>query len=631
MEYHVSINGNDANPGTETAPYRTVQHGIGELDGGDMLTVHNGVYYEHLDVRNKTLKRIIIRSAEREHAVIDGTRTDFLAVPSDRWLETDMPGVYKSVNPYPPSTSRGAFDQSPYTRLITYVSLKDLAADNETFGPMPAGTTVPDGVNVKDPGGKPPRRPFVYMGPGLYQDEGPGDQHVYVRLTHTHHGAAGVPEYTGPEDPRLVPLAVWTAFDPSTVFIHDSGPVTLYGLTIRNGGGRTVRIARSAEATLDHVTVLAGPYGLDIGDGCKDTRIRHTRFDGGLPPWFFRSDKKDGYIDENDFENELGGRTLKTLLTCEGDSDGTLIEFCEFVNAHDLVLNGTDLTFTRNWLNNINDDGVFVGKTIDKLIITTNVFEQCLTALSVATNSDVGIVYFHRNLVDLRQPTIGRRPSPFPDLIDPEDAGTFRYGQFFKSNFADPEINVFQNTMRVFDRDLLVSYNLFKRDDQYTTMRRAFNNIFLAVNRTEASDIPIYYLPRLTDQAETDGNSFFRISHDTDALFISDGAVKYADLSALPAGFPYEVHSIDVNPRLRRYWGPPNFPVAEDLRPVEQDPAGTGGVLLPDQLAEIDGSVGATTSHIGCYAFGAPPLEVGVEGRRLFPSSPLAPPPGDFA
>jgi hypothetical protein len=46
--YYVATNGNDANPGTETQPFRTIAHGVSGLTPGDTLYVTSGTYAEAL-------------------------------------------------------------------------------------------------------------------------------------------------------------------------------------------------------------------------------------------------------------------------------------------------------------------------------------------------------------------------------------------------------------------------------------------------------------------------------------------------------------------------------------------------------------------------------------------------------
>jgi hypothetical protein len=637
--YFVALDGDDQNSGMSTSdPFRTVTRGVAALQAGDTLSIRGGVYIEHVSIIDKV--RIVIQSFPGEQAVIDGARADFRGVPNDLWRQGEVDGEYVTHDPYPAGTKYGAFlGPAQYTRLITYSNINDLRADNQTFGPLPEGVG-PDGPVIDSPHFDDlPKRPWVYMGPGLYQDE---DQFVHVRLSHTALNLPGITDYSGPEDPRQLPLAIWTAPDP-TLRVIGCTSVHIENLTVRFGGGRTIRLESSSEVHFDHLTILAGPYALQVGDDCHRTVFTNTSFDGGMPPWYFRSDRKDGYTIAESLEpNGLGEQTLKTLVYCAKSSGSTTFDSCEFANAHDLQLNGDGVVFRRNWIHNINDDGIFVGKAALNLRISGNVFEKCLMALSVATDSAVGTIYLHRNLIDLRQPTAGRRPAPDPDLVPPEDSPVMRYGNMFKSNFPDPEVNVFHNTVLIVQQQRS-SYNLFRSYDG-NSVRRAYNNIFVGIDDSGASDLPLAYLPRLTDQAETDGNCYFGIGRDSPTLLQvrpQDGATAGSfgsvdelqldpffdqSVAAHPPGF--EAHGTSENPRLRRYWLPPHFPLIEDLRLAPGSPAHNGGVRLTGTLLEIDGNppIGQPVD-IGCYPYGSPPMSIGVDGLRQFPSNPVAPPP----
>jgi hypothetical protein len=48
-EFHVSINGKDANSGKRTAPLRTIQRAAELAQPGDVITVHEGVYRERIN------------------------------------------------------------------------------------------------------------------------------------------------------------------------------------------------------------------------------------------------------------------------------------------------------------------------------------------------------------------------------------------------------------------------------------------------------------------------------------------------------------------------------------------------------------------------------------------------------
>ena len=341
------------------------------------------------------------------------------------------------------------------------------------------------------------------MGPGLFQDE---DGLIHIRLSHTTHGRPGVTDYTGERDPRKVPLAIWTAPKP-TLLVSDCNSVIIRNLSARFGGGRTIRLEASTDVQLDHLDVRAGPYGVQVGEDCRDTSISNCHVDGGMPPWFFRSDRKDGY----DYRvggvkqlNDLGSKTVKSLLYGSPSCVRTKITQCEFVNGHDLSLFGQGLEFSRNWISNLNDDALIIdGVKVDDLHVFENVIERTLTVLSFAGTAVGGGVYVYRNLFDLRQPTRGIRPRPH------DDTAVARFGHLFKTDPPDGPLDLFQNTVIVTRQSIGSSYSLY-RDYRGAHPRRSFNNIFVALNPTPESDRPIAYLPNPNHRGDTDGNCYFR-------------------------------------------------------------------------------------------------------------------------
>jgi len=72
--FYVTTNGNDANAGTETQPWRTIQKAANTLIAGDTVFVKGGVYNERVIVENSGLvNNYIVFSAYQEDAVyIDG-------------------------------------------------------------------------------------------------------------------------------------------------------------------------------------------------------------------------------------------------------------------------------------------------------------------------------------------------------------------------------------------------------------------------------------------------------------------------------------------------------------------------------------------------------------------------------
>lgn len=632
--WYVARDGADGNSGLAADDaFRHVARGVSALATGDILFVGGGVYPEHVTIDGKT--GVTIRSLPGEHAVIDGAREDLRDATGSLWQPGAVAGEFVTTQAYPTRTDRGAFlDPDRHIRLITYSRLEDLQADNETFGPLQPGHG-PDGPEVV---ADPPftKRPWVYIGPGLHQRD---DGHVHLRLSHTHLGIPGVRDYDGPEDPGSMPLAIWTAPDP-TVTVTGCHDLRLEELTLRFGGGRTILIRASDGVVLDHLNVLAGPYGLAVGVDCADTTVTNCVFDGGLPPWSFRSDRKDGYTIAGGEENGLAEQTIITLAYCESDSARTRFENCEFVNAHDILLNGPDTVFRHNWVHNINDDAVYVGDTATNLRVTGNVFERCLTVLSMASKSTAGPVYLHRNLIDLRAATVGRRPRTDPDAVAEDERPVMRFGNMFKSSASDPDLTVLHNTVLINQSQRAV-FNLFRSYDG-TSRRRVLNNIFVGIDNAGAVDRPLAYLPALDDDAESDGNCYWGIDRVPRIRLIvrePDG-IRFGGIGEAPTGGDpdlltsdyflgsvavhppgHEASGTTADPRLRRFWGPVHFPVVEDLRLAEGSSARNRGIELTDPvLRDIDGDppLGQRPDS-GCSTFGSPPLAVGVDSLRTFP------------
>ena len=103
--YHVSTRGNDANPGTSAAPFRTIQHGADVAQPGDVVMVHAGVYRERVSPpRGGTsdAKRIVYEAAPGEKVVITGAEEvkHWRRVQGDVWKTTLPNTFFGGFNPY---------------------------------------------------------------------------------------------------------------------------------------------------------------------------------------------------------------------------------------------------------------------------------------------------------------------------------------------------------------------------------------------------------------------------------------------------------------------------------------------------------------------------------------------------
>lgn len=76
MIYHVSVNGNDNNPGTVEKPFRTINHAAQTAVAGDTVKVHEGTYREWVNPKNggtSESNRITYEAAAGEHPIIKGS------------------------------------------------------------------------------------------------------------------------------------------------------------------------------------------------------------------------------------------------------------------------------------------------------------------------------------------------------------------------------------------------------------------------------------------------------------------------------------------------------------------------------------------------------------------------------
>lgn len=102
---HVSINGNDANPGTESAPFRTMQHAADLAEPGDVIRVHAGVYRERVSPpRGGTsdANRIVYEAAPGENVIVTGAEEakNWVHVQGDVWKLILPNSFFGTFNPY---------------------------------------------------------------------------------------------------------------------------------------------------------------------------------------------------------------------------------------------------------------------------------------------------------------------------------------------------------------------------------------------------------------------------------------------------------------------------------------------------------------------------------------------------
>jgi hypothetical protein len=687
--YFVSPFGSAASPGTFEEPFGTIQQGIDHLmAAGDVLLVRAGNYAEDVRVAGKNGSEsapIVIRPYNREQVTIDGSepldvhgmRSGFRVAGNQEWEPASGdPGAhqheYVSCRTFPVNGDQdeirhGAFlDRESHTRLITYSRLEDLRADNQTFGRLPLDHAMP-GEQALDENGDPQtvvresdntnthipfKRPWVYMGPGIFFDD---TGRIHIRLSHTTNNIPGLADYDGGLDPRQVRLAI-SRLLPPPLLIDDCTFVHFEHLSFRFGGSHTIRIVKSNDILFDHVRVFAGNHGIRMGESNNQVVFRHCEVLGGIPSWMFRSDIKDEYFFRSGgilFRNRLGAGTSKGLFFGVASDVSTLVHNCEFVDGHDLSMFGQGTTFHHNWVNNLNDEAMIVdaGATSD-LKVFQNVIVKSLHAISFAGTAVGGKREIHHNLIDLRSPTAGIRPRPADHIVgkddENKDGSVFRFGQLYKSNAPDGPLDLFHNTCLVAHQSGEAGIQHYRHSEG--GVRRSFNNVFVDVGPSpdRPAEYATAFLPTPTFPGPTDGNSFFQSDGDPNPLLRYIGydlgghhhkfdsfanlqtyysgmstnhppSSHFEDSKALyPPG--YEKNSIDVDPQFQRIApdGVPRFD--DDLRLQSGSPASQHGVILSGPNVGItDPLAPEGRPDIGCYQFDQPGLQVGVDGRRQFP------------
>ncbi|MBI9019045.1 MAG: carbohydrate-binding protein [Phycisphaerae bacterium] len=104
-QYHVSLQGNDANDGSESKPFKTISAASDVAQPGDVITVYQGTYRERITPpRGGTsdTSRITYRSAQGHKVIIKGSEIikGWEKVSGDTWKVTIPKSFFGSFNPY---------------------------------------------------------------------------------------------------------------------------------------------------------------------------------------------------------------------------------------------------------------------------------------------------------------------------------------------------------------------------------------------------------------------------------------------------------------------------------------------------------------------------------------------------
>jgi hypothetical protein len=611
--------GDDASDGTESKPWRTINHALKRITAGQTLYLRGGTYFENIycAVAGKPDAPITIRSYPGELATIDGGLREFAEHPDTAWSAVDAAtGEYRSTKAYPNIRDViGLFGDSN-VGLQTYWHPEDLRAKNEQW-------IVGEDKKVMP----------VYCGPGMWYDKQTG--YIHARLAHTHIPTPTVANYQGEADPRRLPLVV-APFSSVPLFVDQAMHVRFQDLVFRGGGQNTVVLQFGVNIEFDHVTIYAGTYGLRAR-GTGPLRMTHCAVRGMIPPWCSRDENSLHTYTPEHYDPFIPppppatGRNIARLTThavvvTEGSYEFEVFYYpfnhdweiaqSEFTDGHDGVyLSGRNIRFHHNWVDKIQDDAIYLSAPSpgfnNNIHVHENLITQSLMAFGCHSRGGPdGNTYIYRNIADLRRGVFSNRPSP----KNPE--GTLSNYHIFLTHgrpfLGIESIFFYQNT---FISPITSSGGYAHRTFTSTsdiTQRRVFNNLFVYLkgyptpvpDRTPLHDIQIdgnlHWSP--TPGAEPP-KGFLEKTRATPAS--EHNKAKY------PPG--WEASSFVADPMFVAFSAAPDAANNYHLQP--NSPALRKGVALPAEWEDPARPKDGTTPDIGALPLGSKPLRVGIQGR----------------
>ncbi len=496
-----ATNGSDSNPGTQPAPFQSIQHGISVLKPGDTLCLRGGTYYERLSVTltGETDRPITIRAYPNELVVIDGGYREFFEQPVESWepVDSGVSGEFRSSRKYPglaaePDSRRPVFGSGAFSSTVKvlgnfgdsmvplhgYAMAVDLRNDNLYWN-------IGDKLN-EDQG--------IYCGPGIWYDE--QTQRIHFRAAHTNLDYFDA-NYQGETDPRRLPLVIG---GPRVVLdVEGAAHLRFQDLVFRGSRGRTISVINGQDIELENVTAYGGCPAMWL-ESSRHVRISRSAFRGVSAPWSTRSSEKyrgiSTYLFISSFHPPLNQHIE--------------IDHCEFTDCHDGVIVGTidHGRFHHNLVENFNDDGLYLtifGKPGKEVHIFQNLIRRCGIYFSFAgdgENQQDTRAFVYRNVIDMRPsvqnspPTAAGRP---PNLV---------YGQLLGDHGSPiwKPINFYHNTVIVPRPVWRDHYGAGMGRAVARTHRRVFNNIFCFIE-----GMPGFNFNFVPDTGDTivDGNLFW--------------------------------------------------------------------------------------------------------------------------
>jgi hypothetical protein len=620
-----AVRGDDADDGSEKAPWKTLAHALRQLKPGDTLYLRGGVYYERPSLTQSGTEQapISISSYPGEQAVIDGGLREVAESPETSWqpLDGGADGEYVSTKTYFAADDRrvptqflpgswepmwGIENERPLALghfldsmvpLHSYRILADLRSDNELW--------VGGKKEMRDTG--------IYCGPGLWFNRETG--RIHIRLAHHRLAGLGERAYRGETDPRKLKLSIALGFGDDVLRISGISHVKLQDLVLRGAtGSPMIHVYGSQHVHLDHVTVFGGFPGLLV-NASQNLRVTNCAFRGLAAPWTSRAHMK------------YRGTASYQIVLRDNQPANESIELanCEFTDDHDFAFlrHCKNLQFHHNFVDNFNDDGLECGPKLrdHTLFIWQNRIGRCLIPFtqheitkdsSPLDHDPASGAFIYRNVIDLRGGTYKGPPAA------PDPSGAYlREEGHVVSDHGGPTwavMHVYHNSL-LRDTPVFRDYFLFGfgAAGLRNTERDVFNNIFVQTDRVPGVGFAGIEKAGLVREG---GNILWgvaegpKLAGDPFAKFRA-GKLFEASKTFYEPGLTTQDRVAD--PKFARLIADRSMP--DDLRLSKASPAIDTGLPIPEAWPDPLRDVDAGKPDIGALPFGTVAWGVGIDGR----------------
>ncbi|MBW2528855.1 MAG: hypothetical protein JRI23_32060, partial [Deltaproteobacteria bacterium] len=592
--YYVAPTGDDAAAGTSAEPFRTIEHGLGQLEPGDTLRLRGGTYFERpeITVSGTEQSPIVIEGEPGETAIIDSGVPEFRTPNNSDWELVDgATGEYRSVGSYDTRDARAfvagvAGYENERVALVPYVDAAQFRATSETYV---------DGAT-----------PF-YVGPGTFVD---GDR-IHIRLQKTQalrdaeqrYGAVFSDDVPDPRQHSILLSQAWAT-------VRISGAHLVLRDLVVHHASRSVYLEPGArDLRFEGVTVWTGDSAIEAnGPDIQNVTITGSRIYGDAPYWIFWSDMKDAPAPAD--------LLRATSIDLHGGTHHWEISYNHIRGSgQDLVGTNSaeyEVAVHHNRLENCGDDAFELEGDMGRVEVYENYVGNCLVAVAPGQDSPgfQGPLLVYRNVFALlRPPPVNRDPS-----INDWN-GNRRYGFEYLLKQHSGNTHYYQNTFLMLD-SAGPGMNLVPAEPVDTVVA---NNILMMVNgRVNGS----------FDQAAgqtVDGDLYFKLndvdteplldSFDTVAAFSASTGLEPNGLGSVPKrGTDPEFESLPLAIVDSGATAWQLQPASEVLSPLDfflaaSSPARDAAVLLPTHPTVGTLPDTRSSADIGAIPYGTDPDE----------------------